>query len=77
MQLEFHKISQLTSTICQRTLTSPEIEQFAKFCLKMAIAYLCILERRGLRIRETQEINEIQGIASECIADLFVREKTE
>ena len=55
MQHKFHKISQLTSTICQRTLTSSEIEQLAKSCLKMAVAYLRILERRGLRIRETQK----------------------
>jgi len=72
---EIIKTSQLLSSICQRTLTSPEIEQLAKFCLKIAVTYLRILERRGLRIRETQDESEFQGIASDCIADLFICDK--
>ncbi len=73
MPTELNKLPQTISAICDGTCTQQEINQFAKLCLKMAVIYLRVLEGRGQRIRETGDKSELQGIASDCIADLFAQ----
>jgi len=75
MHQELQKLHQTITSLCDGTCSQQEINQFAKLCLKMAVVNLRVLEGRGQRIRETGDQSELQGIASDCIADLFVQNK--
>lgn len=64
----------LITSLCERPLISGEINQLARICHDVATAFLRILEKQGKRIRETKDDGEFQGLAAECIADLFKRD---
>jgi len=65
----------LVKKICRQEISQLEVEQFAHICLRLAIAYLQTLENCGKRIRETDDKREFDGIAADCIADLFIRDE--
>lgn len=73
MRPEPNLLPEMISDICKGNPSAEEINRFANLCIKIAVAYLRILEVRGQRIRETGNQNELQGIASDCIADLFAQ----
>lgn len=58
-----HVISDISNPI--------QIDKLARFCIHLAEIYLKYMESRGKRIRETNDPKEIEGIAADCIADLF------
>ncbi len=71
MNPDFQKIKNIITSICDRSCSEWEINQFVNFCLGLAIAYLRVLEKKGYRIRESQSEHEFESIAADCLADLF------
>jgi hypothetical protein len=68
------KISKILIThICRNNVTQEEIEQLARDCIRLATSYLSVLERYGHGIRESHHLHELNSIAADCVADLFVR----
>ncbi|MBN1997149.1 hypothetical protein JW935_06325 [candidate division KSB1 bacterium] len=68
------RIRKLLVKIVQNNPSPQEIEDFALICLRFAIVFLKKYIKKGHQFLETGQITEIEGIAADCIADLFTRD---
>ncbi len=70
-----HRIAELLSKIDQNRINRQEIEEFARICLRCAIVYIKKQLKLGRLFLESGHETEIEGVAADCIADLFTRDE--
>jgi len=65
----------LIQKICNGEYTPHELTEFINLSQKIAISYLKYLELNGrnIRARKSEGINELEDVAIDCIAGLFMR----
>lgn len=73
--MESGKLFPLVRNICAHNYTPSELTQFVNISQKIAISYLKYLEviGRNIRPKKSEGINELEDVAIDCIAGLFVR----
>ncbi len=71
------KLIPIIRHICDGSYTPQELTAFVDVSQKIAISYLKYLELNGkqIRPRRSKGINEIEDVAIDCIAGLFMRNK--
>ncbi|NLP10966.1 hypothetical protein GX408_11290 [bacterium] len=62
--------------LCTGQITPSHVEELARLFIRLTITYLRSLECQGRHIRETHREIEFEQLASDCIADLFRRDRT-
>lgn len=73
--MESAKLFPLVRNICAQKYTPGELTQFVNISQKIAISYLKYLEviGRNIRPKKSEGLNELEDVAIDCIAGLFVR----
>lgn len=73
--MESGKLFPLISNICTRSYTPSELTEFVTISQRIAISYLKYLEVIGRKIRpkNSEGLNELEDVAIDCIAGLFIR----
>ncbi|HPI73932.1 MAG TPA: hypothetical protein PK843_15965 [bacterium] len=61
--------------LCTGQITPSHVEELARLFIRLTITYLRSLECQGRHIRETKREIEFEQLASDCIADLFRRDR--
>ncbi len=69
------KLVPLVQKICECSYSPRELTEFINISQKIAVSYLKYLELNGLNIRprKSEGLNELENIAIDCIAGLFIR----
>jgi len=77
--MESGKISILVKHICSKGYKQSELVQFIDLVQKISISYLKYQELLGKNIRpkNTEGLNDLQDVAIDCIAGLFMRNDDE
>lgn len=73
--MESGKLFPLIRNICARSYTPSELTEFVSISQKIAISYLKYLEviGRNIRPKNSEGLNELEDVAIDCIAGLFIR----
>ncbi len=73
--MESGKLVPLVRNICARTYSPSDLTEFVNISQKIAISYLKYLEviGRNIRPKKSEGINELEDVAIDCIAGLFMR----
>ncbi len=73
--MEAMKLLPLIKSICGLNYTPGELTEFINLSQKVAVSYLKYLELNGRNIkpRKCEGINELEDVAIDCIAGLFMR----
>jgi len=73
--MELVKLFPLIKSICNGTYTPMQLTEFINISQKIAISYLKYLEINGrnIRPRNQEGSNELENVAIDCIASLFMR----
>jgi len=73
--MESGKLVQLVRNICARNYSASELTEFVDISQKIAISYLKYLEviGRNIRPKKSEGMNELEDVAIDCIAGLFMR----
>lgn len=73
--MESGKLFPLIRSICARSYTPSELTEFVSISQKIAISYLKYLEviGRNIRPKNSEGLNELEDVAIDCIAGLFIR----
>lgn len=73
--MESGKLFPLIRNICTRSYTPSELTEFVNISQKIAISYLKYLEviGRNIRPKNSEGLNELEDVAIDCIAGLFIR----
>ena len=69
------KLVPLVGNICECSYSPSELTEFINISQKIAVSYLKYLELNGrnIRSRKSEGVNELEDIAIDCIAGLFIR----
>ncbi len=69
------KLVPLVQNICDCCYSPRELTEFIDISQKIAVSYLKYLELNGrnIRPRKSEGVNELEDVAIDCIADLFIR----
>ncbi|NOZ60912.1 MAG: hypothetical protein GXO74_04455 [Calditrichaeota bacterium] len=72
------KLFPLIKTICDGTYSPMQLTEFINISQKIAISYLKYLEINGrnIRPRNQESSNELENVAIDCIASLFMRNES-
>ena len=72
------KLFPLIKDICNGTYTPMQLTEFINISQKIAVSYLKYLEINGrnIRPRYQETTNELENVAIDCIASLFMRNET-
>ncbi|MCD4664563.1 MAG: hypothetical protein K8R68_04765 [Bacteroidales bacterium] len=75
--MESTKLVPLVRNICECCYSPGEVTEFINISQKIAISYLKYLEHNGrnIRCRNYDGLNELEDVAIDCIAGLFMRNK--
>ncbi len=73
--MESRKIIPLVSNICASNYSPGDLTEFVNISQNIAISYLKYLEviGRNIRPKKSEGINELEDVAIDCIAGLFMR----
>jgi len=73
--MESGKLVPLVRNICASNYSPGELTEFVNISQKIAISYLKYLEviGRNIRPKKSEGINELEDVAIDCIAGLFMR----
>jgi len=73
--MESGKLVPLVHNICASNYSAAELTEFINMSQKIAISYLKYLEviGRNIRPKKSEGINELEDVAIDCIAGLFMR----
>lgn len=73
--MESRKLVPLVRNICAGTYSPSDLTEFVNISQKIAISYLKYLEiiGRNIRPKKSEGINELEDVAIDCIAGLFMR----
>lgn len=73
--MESGKLVQLVRNICNNKYSPSELTEFVNHSQKIAISYLRYLEviGRNIRPKKSEGVNELEDVAIDCIAGLFMR----
>ena len=69
------KLAPIVKAICQCSYSPSQLTEFINISQKIAISYLKYLELNGrnIRPRKSEGVNELEDVAIDCIAGLFIR----
>lgn len=73
--MKSEKLVQVIKNICECSYSPRELTEFINSSQKIAVSYLKYLELNGrnIRPRKSEGVNELEDIAIDCIAGLFIR----
>ena len=73
--MESGKLVPLLLNICASNYSPGELTEFVSISQKIAISYLKYLEviGRNIRPKKSEGVNELEDVAIDCIAGLFMR----
>lgn len=73
--MESRKLIPLLRNICASNYSASELTEFVNVSQKIAISYLKYLEviGRNIRPKRSEGVNELEDVAIDCIAGLFMR----
>ncbi len=73
--MESEKLVQLVRSICAHDYSVSQLTEFVNISQKIAISYLKYLEviGRNIRPKKAEGLNELEDVAIDCIAGLFMR----
>lgn len=73
--MESGKLFPLICNICARSYSPSELTEFVNISQKIAVSYLKYLEviGRNIRPKNSEGLNELEDVAIDCIAGLFIR----
>lgn len=75
LQEDSQTVFHLIQALCRQSAAPRDIERLAQIAMVQAVAFLRMLERRGYRIRETRSEKEFEGIAADCLAEMFAAKR--
>jgi hypothetical protein len=73
--MESGKLVPMLRNICARNYSASELTDFVNISQKIAVSYLKYLEviGRNIRPKKSEGMNELEDVAIDCIAGLFMR----
>ena len=73
--MESVKVFKLINNICKGNYSQPELTEFVNLSHRIAVSYLKYQEVIGKNIRpkNAEGLNDLEDVAMDCIAGLFMR----